>query len=137
MLEMSRRTGYAETRKPAWNPDRSKRLAKPGSRATKAMYIVSSRKMTAALAQKVRPKSSRTTARHPGGDVLVVGHGLALGAWLATLDPAGLVALPNASVSTVTVEPDGTARLLSVGVDVAGQGSIATRPVPSAQTVGA
>lgn len=86
---------------------------------------------------RVRRVFATITARHPGGDVLVVGHGLALGAWLATLDPAGLVALPNASVSTVTVETDGTARLLSVGVDVAGQGSVATRPVPSAQAVSA
>ena len=86
---------------------------------------------------RVRRAFASITARHPGGDVLIVGHGLALGAWLATLDPAGLVALPNASVSTVAIEPDGTARVLSVGLDVAGQGTVATRPVPSAQTVGA
>lgn len=72
------------------------------------------------------------TARHRSGDVLVVGHGLALGAWLATLDPRGLVALPNASVSTVTVDADGAFAVVSVGTDVAGHGAVAARPVPSA-----
>ena len=86
---------------------------------------------------RVRRAFTTITARHPSGDVLVVGHGLALGAWLATLDPAGLVALPNASVSTVAIEPDGSARLLSVGVDVAGHGALAARPVPSVEAVGA
>ena len=76
-------------------------------------------------------------ARHPSGDVLVVGHGLALAAWLATLDPRGRVALPNASVSTVTLEPDGTAHVLTVGVDIAGHGDVAARPVPAAQPVSA
>ncbi len=86
---------------------------------------------------RVRRAFTTITARHPAGDVLVVGHGLALGAWLATLDPAGLVALPNASVSTVAIETDGSARLLSVGVDVAGHGALAARPVPSVEAVGA
>ena len=82
---------------------------------------------------------ARLVEQHLGTDahVLVVGHGLALGAYLATLAPVGLVALPNASVSTVAVEPDGTTRLLSVGVDVAGHGNLAARPVPSVETVGA
>ena len=86
---------------------------------------------------RVRRAFTTITARHSAGDVLVVGHGLALGAWLATLDPAGLVALPNASVSRVAVEPDGTARLLEVGTDVAGHGTLAARPVPSAEAVSA
>ncbi|WP_251149751.1 histidine phosphatase family protein [Cellulosimicrobium sp. Marseille-Q4280] len=72
-------------------------------------------------------------AARPGAtqdrDVLVVGHGLTLGAYLATLDPTCLAALPNASVSTVEVT-DGTARAVSVGVDVAGHGSVAARPAP-------
>ncbi len=86
---------------------------------------------------RVRRAFTTIAERHPAGQVLVVGHGLALGAWLATLDPAGLVALPNASVSTVALEPDGSARLLAVGVDVAGHGALAARPVPSAEPVGA
>ena len=86
---------------------------------------------------RVRRAFTTISARHPSGEVLVVGHGLALGAWLATLDPAGLVALPNASVSTVELDADGTARLVAVGVDVAGHGSLAARPVPSVETVGA
>lgn len=72
-------------------------------------------------------------AARPGAtedrQVLVVGHGLTLGAYLATLDPTRLAALPNASVSTVEVA-DGTARAISVGVDVAGHGSVAARPAP-------
>lgn len=86
---------------------------------------------------RVRRAFTTIAERHPAGEVLVVGHGLALGAWLATLDPAGLVALPNASVSTVALEPDGSARLVAVGVDVAGHGAVAARPVPSAEPVGA
>ncbi|MCK0117121.1 histidine phosphatase family protein [Isoptericola sp. S6320L] len=62
--------------------------------------------------------------------VLVVGHGLALGAFLWTLDPSGVVALPNASVSTVEVS-DGAARVVASGVDVAGHGAVAARPVPA------
>jgi probable phosphoglycerate mutase len=86
---------------------------------------------------RVRRAFATITERHSSGDVLVVGHGLALGAYLATLDPAGLVALPNASVSRVAIEPDGSTRLLEVGVDVAGHGSLAARPVPSVESVGA
>jgi probable phosphoglycerate mutase len=62
--------------------------------------------------------------------VLVVGHGLSLGAYLSTVDPSGLVALPNASVSAVEVS-DRVARLVAAGVDVAGHGSVAARPAPA------
>jgi probable phosphoglycerate mutase len=86
---------------------------------------------------RVQRAFTTIAARHPSGDVLVVGHGLALAAWLATLEPQGLVALPNASVSTVALEPDGSARVLTVGVDVAGHGDLAARPVPAAQPVNA
>jgi probable phosphoglycerate mutase len=85
---------------------------------------------------RVRRAFLTIAERHPAGDVLVVGHGLQLGAWLADLDPRGLVALPNASVSTVAVEADGSARVLTVGVDVAGHGNLAARPVPSTQPLG-
>ncbi|MCG2797138.1 MAG: histidine phosphatase family protein [Cellulomonas sp.] len=70
----------------------------------------------------------RILAAHPDGHVLVVGHGLTLGAWLAHLDPSAVAALPNASVSTVTVDEDG-AHVLEVGRDVAGHGSVAARPL--------
>lgn len=72
---------------------------------------------------------ARLVERHLGTDehVLVVGHGLALGAYLATLEPIGLVPLPNASVTTVEVDEDG-ARITSLAQDVAGQGAIAARP---------
>lgn len=88
---------------------------------------------------RVRDVFARVVAAHddasrPGAvldrHVLVVGHGLTLGAWLATLDPSGLVALPNASVSTVEVT-DGVPHVLAVGVDVAGHGHVAARPAPA------
>ncbi|KMM45968.1 phosphoglycerate mutase [Cellulomonas sp. A375-1] len=75
----------------------------------------------------------RLVERHLGtdGHVLVVGHGLALGAYLATLEPIGLVALPNASVTTVEVDETGAARITSLAQDVAGQGHLASRPAPA------
>lgn len=78
---------------------------------------------------RVRAVFDRILAAHHGQHVLVVGHGLTLGAYLALVDPSGLVALPNASVSTVAVR-GGVARILSAGVDVAGHGSVAARPAP-------
>lgn len=78
---------------------------------------------------RTRDVFARIAEAHEGGHVLVVGHGLALGAYLATVDDVGLVPLPNASVSTVEVEADGSARLTSVAVDVAGQGHVAARPM--------
>lgn len=91
---------------------------------------------------RVRAVLGRLVAAHedaaaPGAafdrHVLVVGHGLTLGAMLATIDPSGLVALPNASVSTVEVT-DGVARVVSAGVDVAGHGALAARPAPAPQS---
>ncbi|MEK8225957.1 histidine phosphatase family protein [Oerskovia sp. M15] len=54
-------------------------------------------RIVAAHDDAARPAARRD--RH----VLVVGHGLTLGAYLATIEPTGLAALPNASVSTVEV----------------------------------
>jgi probable phosphoglycerate mutase len=79
--------------------------------------------------ERTRDVFARIAQQHDDGDVLVVGHGLALGAYLATVDDVGLVPLPNASVSTVVLEPDGSPRITSVGVDVAGQGHVAARPM--------
>lgn len=75
----------------------------------------------------------RIVDQHLGTDdhVLVVGHGLALGAYLATLEPIGLVALPNASVTTVEVGETRTARITTLAHDVAGQGQLAARPAPA------
>ncbi|WP_069387677.1 histidine phosphatase family protein [Cellulosimicrobium cellulans] len=93
---------------------------------------------------RVRAVFERIVAAHavaagPGAqedqEVLVVGHGLTLGAYLATIDPSRLVALPNASVSTVEVT-DGRATILSAGIDVAGHGSVATRPAVVPEDVG-
>ncbi len=78
---------------------------------------------------RTRDVFARIAATHDEGHVLVVGHGLALGAYLATVDDVGLVPLPNASVSTVEVERDGCVRLTSVAVDVAQQGHVAARPM--------
>jgi len=84
---------------------------------------------------RTREVFARIAAEHDDDErVLVVGHGLALGAYLATLEPVGLVPLPNASVSTVEVERDGTARITSLAVDVAGQGMLAARPAPAPLT---
>ncbi|CAM5788299.1 histidine phosphatase family protein [Cellulomonas persica] len=73
---------------------------------------------------------ARIVERHLGTDehVLVVGHGLALGAYLATLEPIGLVALPNASVTTVEVDETRAVRITTLAHDVAGQGLLAARP---------
>lgn len=85
---------------------------------------------------RVRVAFERIVEAHPTGHVLVVGHGLTLGAWLATVDPdLGLVALPNASVSTVQVDPDGARRVLNAGVDVAAQGLGSARSVPTSLPV--
>jgi probable phosphoglycerate mutase len=80
---------------------------------------------------RTREVFARIAAQHDGRDehVLVVGHGLALGAYLATVDEVGLVPLPNASVSTVVVEADGSARIADLALDVAGQGHVAARPM--------
>jgi probable phosphoglycerate mutase len=67
------------------------------------------------------------TAHADGGEVLVVGHGLALGVWLATVGDGVLVPLPNASVSQVRLTADGV-RVDEVAVDVAGQGALGARP---------
>ncbi|ACZ29157.1 Phosphoglycerate mutase [Xylanimonas cellulosilytica DSM 15894] len=65
-----------------------------------------------------------------GVEVLVVGHGLTLGAYLWTLQRGGLPALPNASVSTVRVT-DGVPEVVEVGLDIAGHGLRAARPAPA------
>lgn len=86
---------------------------------------------------RTRDVFGRIAQAHPEGEVLVVGHGLTLGAYLWTLQPTGLVPLPNASVSRVRVHPDGTTEVLEIGRDVAGHGVAARVPAAIARTVGA
>lgn len=77
---------------------------------------------------RLRGAMERIVTAHPdGGEVLVVGHGLALGVWLAVVGDGVLVPLPNASVSRVRVTADGV-RLDEVGLDVADQGVLGARP---------
>ena len=84
---------------------------------------------------RTRDVFARIAALHDDGHVLVVGHGLALGAYLATVDDAALVPLPNASVSTVELARDGTTRITSIALDVADQGHVAARQMSSRQPV--
>ncbi|WP_425955430.1 histidine phosphatase family protein [Xylanimonas sp. McL0601] len=84
----------------------------------------------AAFMARVAATFDRIAAAHPEGEVLVVGHGLALGAYLWTLQLGPLVPLPNASVSTVRIT-DGVPELVEVGLDVAGHGRLSARPAPA------
>ncbi|PFG21104.1 histidine phosphatase family protein [Serinibacter salmoneus] len=86
----------------------------------------------AAYMTRVRETFAEITASHPGGHVLVVGHGLTLGAYLATIGAPVLHPLPNASVSRVAIV-EGKPRILEVGRDVAGHGTRAARPARLAQ----
>ncbi|MDO8148362.1 MULTISPECIES: histidine phosphatase family protein [unclassified Isoptericola] len=82
------------------------------------------------VAAHAAPDGGATGAgRADGKHVLVVGHGLTLAAYLWTVEPSRLAALPNASVSTVEVS-DGVTRVVQAGVDVAGHGAVAARPAP-------
>lgn len=77
---------------------------------------------------RLRDAMDRIVTTHAdGGEVLVVGHGLALGVWLALVGDGVLVPLPNASVSQVRIAPEGV-RVEELGVDVAGQGTLGARP---------
>ncbi|PZR52923.1 histidine phosphatase family protein [Xylanimonas oleitrophica] len=87
-----------------------------------------------AFMTRTREVFARIAERHPEGEVLVVGHGLTLGAYLWTLQGGPLVPLPNASVSTVRVADDGTAEVVEVGLDVAGHGLRAARTAPAPAT---
>jgi probable phosphoglycerate mutase len=79
---------------------------------------------------RVATAFDRIVAAHDEGEVLVVGHGLTLGAYLWTLAPGPLVPLPNASVSTVRIT-DGVAEVVEVGLDIAGHAVRAARPAPA------
>ena len=66
---------------------------------------------------------TRIEATHRGGHVLVVSHGLTLRAYLTTIDSRPTMPLPNASISTVEVHPDGHRRVTMGGLDRAGHGA--------------
>lgn len=91
-----------------------------------------------AFMSRVRETFAEVVTEHPGQRVLVVGHGLMLGAYLAVLGAGeGLVALPNASVTRLAVGPEGLREVLELATDVAGHGHIAARPAPSRERVAA
>lgn len=71
---------------------------------------------------RVRSAFARIERRHGEGEVLVVSHGLTLLAYLTMIDPRPMEPLPNASISTVEVHPDGHRRVVAVAVDPAGRG---------------
>ena len=60
---------------------------------------------------------TRIEASHREGHVLVVSHGLTLRAYLTMIDPRPILPLPNASISTVEVHPDGHRRVITVALD--------------------
>ena len=64
---------------------------------------------------------TRIEAAHKG-HVLVVSHGLTLRAYLTMIDPRPTLPLPNASISTVEVQPHGRRQVITVALDPAGQG---------------
>ncbi|MGV8964718.1 MAG: histidine phosphatase family protein [Cellulomonas sp.] len=80
---------------------------------------------------RVHAAFARIERAHPDGHVLVVSHGLALRAYLTMIDPRPIAPLPNASISTVEVHPDGTRRVIALGVDP----TSALRPAPVAVDV--
>jgi probable phosphoglycerate mutase len=76
---------------------------------------------------------TRIEESHRKGKVLVVSHGLTLRAYLTMIDSRPPLPLPNASVSTVQVHPDGRRRVINVALDPTGQGvpdRIGTSPAP-------
>lgn len=83
---------------------------------------------------RVRAAFARIERSHGEGHVLVVSHGLTLLTYLTMIDPRPIAPLPNASISTVEVHPDGHRRVITVGLDPAGQGVpdvIGASPTPA------
>ncbi|QAY69614.1 histidine phosphatase family protein [Xylanimonas protaetiae] len=87
-------------------------------------------RVAAAFARIVAAHDDPSAGSGRGPEVLVVGHGLTLGAYLWTVRPGPLVPLPNASVSTVRIA-DGRAEVVEAGLDIAGHGHLAARPAPA------
>jgi probable phosphoglycerate mutase len=70
---------------------------------------------------RVRSAFTRIEHHHPGGHVLVVSHDLTLRTYLAMIDPRPMTPLPNASITTVEVHPDGHRRVLTIALNPADQ----------------
>jgi probable phosphoglycerate mutase len=68
---------------------------------------------------RVRSAFARIERRHRDGHIVVVSHGLTLLAYLIMVDPRVVAPLPNASISTVEVHPDGSRRVVTLAVDPA------------------
>jgi 2,3-bisphosphoglycerate-dependent phosphoglycerate mutase len=71
---------------------------------------------------RVSSAFTRIEATHRAGHVLVVSHALTLRAYLTMIDSRPALPLPNASVSTVELDPDGQRRVTMVALDLAAQG---------------
>lgn len=66
---------------------------------------------------------ARITAAHDdGAEVLVVSHGVTLMAYLTMIGGDRIRPLPNASISTVEIARDGSARVTARGIDPSRQG---------------
>jgi probable phosphoglycerate mutase len=79
---------------------------------------------------RVADAFGRIEQAHPGGgDVLVVSHGVTLLAYLSMAGTVPMEALPNASVSTVRIGPDGDRTVRTFGFDPTAQGAPGL-PVP-------
>lgn len=76
---------------------------------------------SAAYRRRVADSFARIERAHTG-DVLVVSHGVTLFAYLGALGEVSLAPLPNASVSTVRVNDDGSREVMDVGRDLGGHG---------------
>ena len=79
---------------------------------------------------------TRIEQGHRQGHVLVVSHGLTLRAYLTMIDPRPTLPLPlpNASITTVEVHPDGRRDMFMVALDPAGQGvpdTVGAWPAPA------
>lgn len=71
---------------------------------------------------RVRSAFARIERSQEEGHILVVSHGLTLRAYLTMIDTRPTAPLPNASISTIEVHPNGHRRVISVAVDPAGHG---------------
>ncbi len=88
---------------------------------------------TAAYLDRVADAFGRIEQAHAGGgEVLVVSHGVTLLAYLSMAGTVPMEPLPNASVSTVRIGPDGERTVHAIGVDPAVQGAPGL-PVPDTQ----
>jgi probable phosphoglycerate mutase len=80
---------------------------------------------------------TRIEATYSRGHVLVVSHDLTLRAYLAMFDTRASAPLPNASICTVEVHPDGHHQMTTLALDLASQGvsDVIGASLASARTV--